>query len=251
MPISDIITGQFVCIEQTPATIGERLLARIIDSVVLMVYFYGVIKLLDSTANAIDSDVLRFAYIIIVFLPMLMYPFLSELMFGGRTLGKYAMHIQVVMADGSSPTLGALFMRYVCEMVDIGFCGVGLIFILCTKHHQRLGDLAAGTMVIRHRDTGHMHVSLDEFAYARRGYSPAFEAAAKLSPRQADVISRALTFAERSSSGFEQLDALANKVGAALKIAKQGGKWTAIDTDSSWTLLNTVLNDYKYFKANM
>ena len=240
MPISDIITGQFVYIEQTPASIGDRIMARVIDAFVVGVFFAAVTQFLSYTTKHINDDTAVIAFVIIAYMPVLMYTFLSELLFGGRTIGKYAMHTQVVMADGSAPTAGALFLRYVCEIVDIGFMCLGLIFILCTKRHQRLGDMAAGTLVIRQRDAGRMRVSLDEFAYARRDFQPTYPAAASLNERQAEVISRALLTAERNNKAYERLDNLAAKVSATLKVK--------YDMECS-AFLTAVLNDYKYYKA--
>ena len=75
------------------------------------------------------------------------------------------MKTRVVMADGSSPTVGALFLRYVCEMVDLWMGFVGIIFIMCTKRHQRLGDLAAGTMVVKKEDRVSMLSTIEVVDY--------------------------------------------------------------------------------------
>lgn len=236
--MSDIKTGNFVCIEQTPASIGDRIFGRIIDIILLVVYNYSAATFVSKLP--LDSDdMLRLLLILaLLFLPAIGYTFLAELLFNGQTIGKYVMKTRVVMADGSSPTVGALFLRYVCEMVDLWMGFVGIIFIMCTKRHQRLGDLAAGTMVVKTEDTEHMRISIHEFDYARRGYTPTYANATRLTPRQADILRRAV--ADDSKTDERRIDALAEKVAHLLSL-----------DDESWrydgrTFLQTVLNDYMY-----
>lgn len=78
-----------------------------------------------------------------------MYTFLLELLCDGQTVGKRLMKIRTVCADGSQPTMGTLFLRWLMEIVDIDMVCLGVIPIIVTRRHQRLGDFAAGTMVIR------------------------------------------------------------------------------------------------------
>ena len=58
---------------------------------------------------------------------------------------------------------------------------IGALVILLTKNSQRLGDLAAGTMVIRLNDYRKIQVSLDEFSYLDRHYKPVYPQAENLS----------------------------------------------------------------------
>lgn len=238
--MSDITTGNFVCIEQTPANVGDRIVGRIIDLVLISVYLYAAGTFLRHTPGFSD-DVMQGIYVFLVFLPALAYTFLSELLFDGQTVGKYAMKTRVVMADGSSPTAGALFLRYVCEIVDIWMSCLGLVFILATRRHQRLGDLAAGTMVIRQTDMSRMHISLGEFAYARRGYKPTYDNAAQLSPHQADILRRTVApDAKASDERIERIESLAAKVARVMQLPANA------DWGNSREFLTTVLNDYLY-----
>lgn len=235
--MSDITTGNFVCIEQTPASVGDRIVARAIDVAAVGFYTYAAMMFLSKTPLS-DDHVAQFVYTFVVFLPALAYSFLAEWLFGGQTLGKYVMRTRVVMADGSSPTMGALLLRYVCELVDLWMGCLGLVFIVATRRHQRLGDMAAGTMVIRKEDMSRMHISLSEFDYARRGFKPTYDSAAQLSPHQADILRRAVE--PSSKVADERLDGLAEKVGRAL------GVNAGTERGDSRAFLRTVLNDYMY-----
>jgi hypothetical protein len=79
---------------------------------------------------------------------VLYYYFALELL-TGQTLGKKAMGLRVAQADGSPPELRQVAMRTVLRLVDgLGVYLVGLITMLATgQRRQRLGDLAAGTIV--------------------------------------------------------------------------------------------------------
>ena len=236
--MADITTGNFVCIEQTPASIGDRIMGRIIDIVVVSVYYYAAGTFLAKLPLDGDKMWQLLLILAILFVPGVAYTFLAEFLFNGQTIGKYIMKTRVVMADGYSPTVGALFLRYLCEAVDIWMGCVGIIFIMCTRRHQRLGDLAAGTMVIRKEDMSHMRISIHEFDYARRGFVPTYPNATVLSQRQAEILRRAVAEGEKLRD--ERADVLAEKV--AHKLSLTDGKWQY----DSRAFLQTVLNDYLF-----
>ena len=70
------------------------------------------------------------------------------------------MNIRVVKLDGS-PSIGSYLLRWLLFIVDGPLTsGLGIFVILLTKNNQRLGDLAAGTMVIKEKNYRKIHVSL-------------------------------------------------------------------------------------------
>lgn len=70
----------------------------------------------------------------------------------GRTPGKRAMGLRVVRADGRTVGLGGALIRNLLRPLDLGTSGVvALVVAGLTRRHQRLGDLAAGTLVIHDR----------------------------------------------------------------------------------------------------
>ena len=103
-------------------------------------------------------------FLIAIYLPAIFYHFLMELFNHGQSVGKMVMRIRVVKKDGTTPGIGDFFMRWLLQLVDLGFSGVGALVILISKNSQRLGDLAAGTMVIQLNDYRKIQVSLDEFS---------------------------------------------------------------------------------------
>ena len=236
MPEANIITGQYVQISQSPASLGERIIAQIIDSFLIICYLVGVSLLIAELDFFYRTKMLFF--LIAIYLPALFYHFLMELFNHGQSVGKMVMRIRVVKKDGTTPGIGDFFMRWLLQLVDLGFSGVGALVILISKNSQRLGDLAAGTMVIQLNDYRKIQVSLDEFSYLDRKYKPVYPQAEDLSLNQLDVIQRTLN----SEYGYERdrrIASLAEKVRAHLNIS---------DTNTAdEKFLYTIIRDYQHF----
>lgn len=108
------------------------------------------------------------------------------------------MSIRVVKADGSTPSIGSYLLRWLLFPIDVPVTGgLGVLVILLTKNSQRMGDLAAGTMVIKDKNYRKIHVSLDEFDYLTKDYCPTYPQAADLSLEQVNVITRTLQSGKR------------------------------------------------------
>ena len=87
---------------------------------------------------------------LLMFALMWIYAVVCEVWFGGQTLGKRAMGLRVVSADGAPVTLVPSVVRNLLRVVDIlpGVYAVGLASTLMDPYARRLGDVIAGTMVI-------------------------------------------------------------------------------------------------------
>ena len=152
MTESTIITGQFVRISQTPASIGERLMALIIDYFLIGLYILSTITLLSKLS--LPSGFSLFFFLCVVYLPILGYSFLCEMFNHGQSFGKKLINIRVVKVDGSTPSIGSYLLRWLLFPIDGPITsGLGLLVVLLNKNNQRLGDLAAGTMVIKEKNS--------------------------------------------------------------------------------------------------
>jgi uncharacterized RDD family membrane protein YckC len=122
-----------------PALDNKRVAAALIDLLVLVVVGFLLATL--SGAYTTSARLVTVAWV-------LYYYFALELL-TGQTLGKKLMGLRVAQADGSPPELRQVAMRTVLRLVDgLGVYLVGLIAMLATgERRQRLGDLAAGTIV--------------------------------------------------------------------------------------------------------
>lgn len=246
MPRAQIKTGQYVSIAQTPASVGERIVAQIIDWILLSFYMWGVLFALIWITDAFSIYILdryiRGLVVIFALLPSILYFPLCEVLLNGQSLGKRVMKLQVTMLDGSSPTLGAYVMRWVLYPIDTFLTsGLGAVFILFTDNNQRIGDLAAGTVVIKKEDYSHNSFILNDAPYVAPGYEPTYPEAASLSLNQVDLISR--TFYTNSPNRDQLIERLASKIQQHLGIERMG--MNAAD------FITTVSNDYHYYAATL
>jgi uncharacterized RDD family membrane protein YckC len=97
-------------------------------------------------------------FIVSIFAVLYFYNVLFEVLAQGRTPGKRATHLRVVREQGTPVDLPASLVRNLLRLIDEQLFGLpALLAILLTKHNQRLGDLAAGTLVIREAPTPGAH----------------------------------------------------------------------------------------------
>ena len=247
MAQSSIITGQYVELTQTPASVGDRLIAAIIDYAILSVY--SVVASMAFT-SMIDpylynvSDVMLIMIVLLTYFPVIFYYPLCEIFGKGQSLGKLVMKTRVVTIDGNAPTVGSILLRWLLYPIDTFFTGfLGVVFITFGKHRQRLGDLAAGTMVIKTSAAQYDFFSINDYSYVQQGYEPTYPEAANLSSRQVDLIQRTLYSSDPHRRGELEYK-LAIQVQQFLGVAVAQGLYAD-------AFLNTVLNDFYYYSSTI
>lgn len=230
MAYAKIVTGQYVTLNQQPASLSDRVLARLIDYVVLVAYIVALISLFSYIPALEDIPLVVLGLI----LPIPLYHLLMELFNHGQSVGKMAMGIKVVNVDGTSPGLSAFLLRSILAIVDITFMGIGLVSIVLTSKSQRLGDLAAGTMVVKSRMP---YVPLPDYGFVMNGYVPSFPEAADLSMRQVEVISRVLYY--KKPDRPKMINLMVKKIQQTMGIMPQA------TTEEEF--LYTLLNDFSFY----
>jgi uncharacterized RDD family membrane protein YckC len=146
-----IETAQNVGINQNVAHIGDRMLAYIIDSLIIVAYTLLIFILLGlMDLDPADS----WAVYLLMSLPAFLYYVLLETFWDGKTVGKYIQKTRVVKLDGTEAGFSNYFVRWILRIVDVvmTFGGVAVLTILIKGNGQRLGDIAAGTTVISERN---------------------------------------------------------------------------------------------------
>ena len=127
---------------------GSRFIASVIDLAVQLVLIgLALLVALVLVGGGVGIALLAIA----AFADFYLYDVLFEVLASGRTPGKRATHLRVVRERGNPVDLPASAIRNLLRIVDLlpGAYLVGLTSILLTRRNQRLGDLAAGTLVIR------------------------------------------------------------------------------------------------------
>jgi uncharacterized RDD family membrane protein YckC len=153
MQTIEIQTAQNVNIEYPVASIGDRVVAAIIDQLIMVGYLIAIIFLYIWLLNLTEESPLHFpvAYFVILFLHLFFYHLLCETFLNGQSFGKKIMKMRVVKLDGSQAGIGSYFLRWILAPIDIYFTygSVGLITMLINGKGQRLGDLAANTTIVK------------------------------------------------------------------------------------------------------
>lgn len=138
-------TAQNVSLHYEPASIGDRMVATLIDYLI----FLGWFLLTALLPSRLGFELTNYYYFFAVTLPIAFYNLLCEWLINGQSAGKIAVKIKVVMLDGSQPTLGAYLLRWLLRLLEVGILpAIGLITMAISHRGQRLGDVAAGTTVV-------------------------------------------------------------------------------------------------------
>ena len=145
--MSFFLSTQGIRIEQEPASFAARLAAFGIDFLLMAVMWFVLIRVASVGLFDFLNKTLR---IFLIFLIPFIYPLVSETTANGQTLGKYLLHIRVVSLDGGGPKVTSFILRCLFLPFDVLLsAGIGPLCVFLTKKQQRLGDLIAGTWVVR------------------------------------------------------------------------------------------------------
>jgi len=149
-----------VSIELPLAGIGSRFIAAIVDSLVLgsallLLIFLAVYII--SALGAIGPKAANWGlgiFFLILFLLFWGYFALFEAFNNGRTLGKRVAKIRVIHQSGRGINFVEALARNLVRFIDYlpGFYGVGIVAMFMSRRSQRLGDMVAGTLVVRERE---------------------------------------------------------------------------------------------------
>jgi uncharacterized RDD family membrane protein YckC len=148
MQTIDIRTTQNVIIEYELATLLDRVLASIIDFVVIFIGYFIVWRIYSLIAADPQGIFLYFINPVGI---LLGYHFLMESLGNGQSIGKRALAIQVVRLDGEQTQLMDYLLRAVFYFLDaiLTIGTLAAISIAASEKGQRFGDLAANTIVVR------------------------------------------------------------------------------------------------------
>ena len=232
-----IQTTQNVALSFTPASIGDRILAHVIDWTIFIAWFLIFALVASGMGNALFGNKIGMVvFLVFMLLPVMLYDLLFEVFMNGQTLGKRAMNTRVLALDGTPPTLGAYIMRWMFRLVDTGIFGsmVALIVAAVNGKGQRLGDIAAGTAVVKLKQA----VSLEQLKQEKTqdDYVPMFPEASLLSDRDVVTIRAVLKKGRDENNSLLVWE-------AAQKVKEVIGVQTDMD---NMKFLQQVLQDHTY-----
>ena len=147
-------------IELPLAGIGSRFIAILVDTLILIASFIalGILAAIILSALAAYGKKAATwglgAFILIFFLILWGYFALFEAFNNGRTPGKRVAKIRVIHQSGRGVSFVEALGRNLVRIIDYmpGFYGVGIVAMFLSRRSQRLGDMVAGTLVVRERE---------------------------------------------------------------------------------------------------
>ena len=230
-----IRTAQNVLIDYPVAGLLHRMLAFIIDIFILGTYAIVVLFIIVQ-ANLQEQWIMLLFYF-----PVFFYDLFFEIMMNGQSLGKKALDLRVVRIDGSNPTIGNYLLRWLLKPVDIFFSGsVAVTCILLTRFGQRLGDLAAGTTVVKLVSVNNV-TSQQIIEQLDETYEPIFNQVTQLSDQDINLIKKAL-----------EVNRTLGNIQPAIQLETRIKSMLGIESDMPPVkFLYTIIKDYSHLTSQV
>lgn len=236
-----INTAQNVNLDYKLIGLGERMVAFLIDGVILLTYM-TIMENLMNLSQIFDTDGwTRRGFLGLFYLPAFFYSLVFHIIFGGQTVGKMILKIKVVRLDGAPTQWYNLLVRWMLRIIDIWlfFSSIGVLSILLSDKKQRIGDSASGTVVIsvkkKHRITSTILEDITE------DYKPVFNNVTLLTDKDVRIVKEAFSISKKNSD-YKTLNLLRKKICDILQIQSDLYDIQFIDT---------ILKDYNYYTQNM
>ncbi|MFZ6012178.1 MAG: RDD family protein [Bacteroidota bacterium] len=232
----NIRTTQNVFIQYPLASLGDRMLAYLVDGLILTAYLLACFFMFDY------FDIYAtWLSISIVTIPYLSYHLVFEVLMNGQSPGKKIMKIRVIRLDGGSPTLGNYLMRWMFRLIEVLLLGgaLAIVSIALSSKGQRLGDVVAGTTVVKLVRQEEVTSQMIFANSVEAGYEPVFRQVTLLRDQDVEVIRQVLEV-NRSTGNFRPVLAATEKLKNLL----------GIDSDlPPVQFLNTVVKDFNHLAS--
>lgn len=265
MSVIRIMTNFNIDLEFPAASFLRRLLAWLIDIIILFIYFRLSVALLDSMNEYGDNKISVIIFIILL-IPFLCYHLICEVTMNGQSFGKKITGIRVVNENGGQPSIGQYIIRWLIRTSDImavviilmaplammmgsgkffwevaiplGLFLTDVILVNVSKKNQRLGDMLAHTLVIRANEKHSIEDTV--FLNIADTYKPSFPQVMQLSDRDMNSLKGILDTAKKRHD-YNLAEMASEKIKSHLHIET---------TLSPFDFLEVLLKDYNYLSVN-
>ncbi len=236
MEIITVHTTQNIDIDYEIGGLGERILAYFIDLAIFIA-----LAIIGSILTSVLSDVGIAVYFIIVGLTLLFYDLVCESFFNGQSVGKVVLKIRVISLDGTRPKFSQFLLRWLFRLVDFSLTSWlgGVITIILTEKGQRIGDIIAGTVVIRTKPRTNMNNLV--FARVEEGYQPVFAQAVQLKDTDINLIHEVIESYFKTGNNV-MVYKMADRIREYLQISLPPNM-------NSMQFLQTIIKDYSHITA--
>lgn len=206
-------TTQNVFIDYPAASVGDRILAHLIDRVILILYSVAVV------AALLNADVeLWYVWVVLLGFPWLFFNLAFEIFMNGQSPGKQVLKIKVARLDGTPPTIGDYILRWIFGLLEFYVLSgaIAVVVIAMGGKGQRLGDIVAGTAVVKLVEQREISAK-EVFVTADENHIPTFSQVSQLSSNDIELIQRALEV-NREQGNIEPVMIITEKIKSMLAI---------------------------------
>ena len=237
MEIITVHTTQNIDIDYEVGGLGERILAYLID--------IGIFIALAIIGGILSTNVFSAkgsaAYFIIIGLMLLCYDLVCESFFNGQSAGKIVMKIRVISLDGTRPKFSQFLLRWLFRLIDFSITTylAGVVSIIMTDKGQRIGDLVAGTVLIRTKPRTQMNNLV--FRTTDDSYQPVFAQASQLKDEDISLIHEVIENYFKTGSNVAVYK-MADRIREHLLISLPPNM-------NSMQFLQTIIKDYSHITA--
>lgn len=206
-------TTQNVFIEHPVASLGDRILAYLVDRGILILYTMVVaVVLMSRQANQPQW------WLVVLGAPWIFYNLLFEIFMNGQSPGKRLFKIKVVRLNGTPATISDYLLRWIFSFVDYYVLSgaIAVVIIAMGGKGQRLGDVVAGTSVVKLIEQDQVTAN-QIFVGQDDDHVPTFHQVSQLSGSDIELIQRALE-ANRDLGNVEPVMAVTQKIKGLLEI---------------------------------
>lgn len=243
-------TGFNIEVEFAITPFHKRFFAWLIDLVIMIAYSLIGGNILGRTVHHGGQ------WIYILFgIPPILYHLLCEVLMNGQSVGKKAMRIKVIAADGGQPSLSQYLIRWCFRLADLPvwifgaiaygelpwWCSVflfgGIACIMATPNSQRIGDLVAGTMIIDTKVSTSWEDTV--FAEVESNYQPRYPQVMNLTDKDINTL-KSIIGTVKKKSDYDLSMRIAERIRTRLQIES--------DQDSL-EFLETLMKDYNYYST--
>ncbi|TME29461.1 MAG: RDD family protein [Chloroflexi bacterium] len=148
----EVETPDHVLLRYDLAGAGNRGFAALLDFTIVLVIVLTMVFVLAGLAVLTGDAFVSLGAVLILSVALIAaYFVLLEWLWNGQTIGKRWFGLRVITEDGSPAPFTAVLVRNLLRAADFlpAFYGIGVLVIILSPRSQRLGDLAAGTFVVR------------------------------------------------------------------------------------------------------
>jgi uncharacterized RDD family membrane protein YckC len=239
-----ITTSQNIDIDYEIAGLGERIVARLIDlAIFFLIFVLG--SFIGSLTNLFVAPGAGTVIIFIIYgVLFVFYDLLFEVFMNGQSIGKRIMKIKVISLDGAQPRFSQYLLRWLFRVVDFLIIEPGLIALTVaavSEKPQRIGDMVAGTMLIRTSPRTQMNNIV--FMPAYDGYQPVFKEAGELNDRDVELIHEVINTYTKTGNNVVVYN-MALRLKEHLNLVQPNGM-------NDMLFLQTIVKDYNHISAQI